>query len=286
MTETDIKGNIPHRQNILTSRAADIARQIFPEQIKDILRQAVRAERAQYPLKEPHTVTLGGHSAKFWIRNQSDWYRMGSKDTEGNFAEDLVRTVASSHGVFLDIGAAQGLYSILAARAQSRVYAIDPDPVSLKSIDENIELNGEVRERITVLPVALGNEDGEVVLFSDKSGKYAPSLKKTVSGLGDKLVVQLSKLDTLVEKGTIPIPDVIKIDVEGAEGLVLGGMHDTLSSGSKPKHIFLEIHRSYLPLFGTDPESIIKTLSNYGYALPKDNVWTRRNEIHCHFVAT
>jgi len=285
MTETDTKAMLPHQQGILSSRTADLARQVFPEPIKDVLRQVVRAERAQYPLKEPHTAALGGYRARFWIRNHSDWYRIGSKDTEGNFAQDLIRTLSSSRGAFLDIGAAQGFYSIFAAKAGSRVYAVDPDPVSLDSIGRNIGLNEDVRGRITVLPVALGNEDGDVVLFSDKDGKYAPSLKKTVAGLEDKEVVKQSKLDTLVAKGILPIPDVVKIDVEGAEGMVLDGMQATLTSESRPQHIFLEIHKSYLQLFGTDAESIFRKLKGYGYELPKDNVWPRRHEVHCHFVA-
>jgi hypothetical protein len=67
--------------------------------------------------------------------------------------------------------------------------------------------------------------------------------------------------------------------------MVLDGMLATLTSESKPKHIFLEIHMSYLPLFGTDSESIINKLKGCGYELPKENIWSRRNEIHCHFVA-
>jgi len=271
--------------DLLTSRVAGLARQILPEGAKDILRQVVRNERAKYPLKDPFVADLGGFSARFWIRNHTDWYRIGSKDSEGHFAEDLISTVASSGGAFVDIGAAQGYYSIIAAKAQAQVYAIDPDPVSLRSIGENIALNPDVQARITVLPVALGNEDGEISLFLDKSGKYAPSLKRTVHGLGDETRVKVSRLDTLVDRGIVPIPEVIKIDVEGAEGMVIEGMRKILASESKPKHIFLEIHRSYLPLFGGNPAGLNQSLVDCGYFLPKDNIWSRRNEILCHFVA-
>lgn len=68
------------------------------------------------------------------MKDRSDWYII-IKCFEDEFGEDLIKTVAHTGGPFLDIGSAQGLYSLIAARAGAEtVYAVDPDPISSRKI--------------------------------------------------------------------------------------------------------------------------------------------------------
>jgi hypothetical protein len=71
-------------------------------------------------------------------------------------------------------------------------------------------------------------------------------------------VVTLS-LDDAIDVLGLPEPDVIKIDVEGAEGLVLRGGRRLLSTGDRA--LYIELH-------GADPQrEVLKLLAEMGYSL-------------------
>jgi hypothetical protein len=63
------------------------------------------------------------------------------------------------------------------------------------------------------------------------------------------------------------VPDLIKIDVEGAEGHVLAGMEDLIKTHKKPRSIFLEIHNKGDEDRMPDGGSIDNWLSDLGYEL-------------------
>ena len=269
---------------LLNSRFADVARDLLPESAKRKLRQIVHGEKGRYPLQEPVIVCLAGQEARFWIRNHSDWYRITTENFEGDYGHILIKTLTDmDRPDFVDVGSAQGYYSILAAKAGSRVVSIDPDPISQNSLQENLLLNPELEDNVKVMGIALGEKPGKMRLYIDKSGTYAPSLRKTVRGLKDVMEVQVTTMDVLVFDGIIPSPDVVKIDVEGAEGLVVSGMQGILSSAEKPKNIFIELHRTYLPRFGTTETEVADNITKNGYTL--QNRWERRNEMLCHFTS-
>lgn len=272
-------------QWIYDSRAADALRAALPEPVKARIRQVVHGEKRQYPLSEPMAVNIGGFCARFLIKNHSDWARLQTDDIEGDYGRTMMITIAGMDNVvFVDVGSAQGYYSLPAAKAGARVVAIDPDPVSHQSIQRNIEINPDVKDRITVIQAALGAETGEMKLHFDSYGAHAPSLKKTVPGLRQTVQVPVLTLDSLIANGEIPPPDVVKIDVEGAEGEVLKGMSETLLSPNKPKHLFIELHPNHLLLFETTEKEVLEMLESCGYTL--QNCLQRGNQRLCHFTPT
>lgn len=274
------------KERLFDSKLADVARDVLPERIKIQLRQLVRGEKAQYPLQEPVTVSIGTVEAKFWIRNHSDWYRIGTQDFEGDYGLQLIAAVnaSSANPQLADIGSAQGYYSILAAKAGAEVSAFDPDPISQKSLVANLSINADVADKIHQHEIALGDKEGELALHIDKSGTYAPSLVETVRGLKEEIQVPVTTMDLMIDNGQVKQPDIVKIDVEGAEGLVLAGMKGTLTSERKPKHIFIELHNKYLPRFGSSPEEVQALIAGYGYRLK--NCWGRRGELLCHYTSS
>jgi len=64
-------------------------------------------------------------------------------------------------------------------------------------------------------------------------------------------------------------PDIIKIDVEGAEADVLDGMKETLSN-DKPL-LYIEVHPEKLSSFGHSQNKIIKLLEQMDYEIEKSN---------------
>jgi len=265
-------------ENLINSKLADVTRKILPEKIKIQLRQVVRGEKARYPLQEPLTVKVGCAEARFWIINHSDWYRIGTQNFEKGYGAKLIEVVeATENPRFADIGSAQGYYSILAAKAGAEVTAFDPDPVSQKSMKNNLAINTDVEQQINSQAVVLCSQEGELTLHIDRSGTYAPSLVRTVRGLKEEIQVPVTTMDLMISGGKIKVPNIVKIDVEGAEGLVLAGMRDTLTSVNKPTHLFIELHRKYLPRFKSSPEEVQKLITDCGYNL--NNCWDRRSEL-------
>ena len=252
----------------------------LPEEIKAQLRKYLLHET--FPMRDPFIREVNGIEAKFWIRNPSDFYRIVRDGFEGCFAEELINSI-NPEDVFLDIGSAQGLYSILAAKAGAEVYSIDPDPISYQSIKDNIALNCELVDRIKIFRIALEAQCGTMTLNFDDKGTYAPSLRKTAKALTRRVIVDIMPLDKLIEEGKIKLPNVIKIDVEGAEGLVLEGMEGLLMSDSKPQHIFIEIHEQFLPQFGTSAQRVLRFIKELGF-VPFDGLVRHREKQLYHYV--
>lgn len=268
--------------NQLISIAADALRKFLPVKARNYIYQLVSKEKIEYPLIDPILAEVAGIKAKFWIKNQSDWYRIARTSFEDEFSNALIECVKNiNKAVFVDVGAAQGYYSILAAKAGSNVIAIDPDPISLRSLESNIELNPEIKQQVKIMGVALADEDGEVILNIDTSGSYAPSIKKTTTGLSQKVTVPMTTLDAVLLDNGLPIPQVVKIDVEGAEGKVVQGMQKILALENKPTDIFIELHRKYLPLFGSDEFAVEKDITTNGYHLKE--CWERKSVLLCHY---
>jgi len=135
--------------------------------------------------------------------------------------EAFLRYVSPGSIVF-DIGAHVGFHSMfcgLLVGPTGQVVAFEPNPVSRRSLERQIRLNS--RLRIEVVPYALSDAVG----FADFDATQGSQSRLAATG---KSKVEMRTLDSLVSVD-LPIPDVIKIDVEGEEENVLRGSRKTLS---------------------------------------------------------
>jgi FkbM family methyltransferase len=126
-----------------------------------------------------------------------------------------------------------------------RVFAFEPLPENVRMIAHNANLN--TFRQISIQEIALGKEDGHakfVVSSNPNWGKLA-SVGAPASVVGEQ-DVRVACLDTLIREGTVPRPDLMKIDVEGAEVDVLEGAADTLST-ARPI-LFIDLHSTNEPI--------------------------------------
>ncbi len=159
--------------------------------------------------------------------------------------EGLTRLLASevrAGDVFVDVGANVGYYSVLAARAGARVHAFEAQHALARSLVSSAALNA-FEERITVTHGALSDRAegfADFFLAADPSLLGVPSLlpHDWLRGGGVERV-PVTTLDAYAQRNAITRIDVIKIDVEGAESLVLRGMRDVLQR-CRPRLIVLE----------------------------------------------
>ena len=141
-----------------------------------------------------------------------------------------------------DVGGNIGLYARWLAMhlAAHHVYTFEPMSENLCELDYNIRNSGVV-DRITIVPWALSDVDGDVEFQIDDiqsasgtigavSGGGA-SAGRLALGLPPKTEkVRSRTIDSIIETGELPSPNVLKIDVEGAERMVLEGGKNFLAS--------------------------------------------------------
>jgi FkbM family methyltransferase len=147
----------------------------------------------------------------------------------GHYESDLQRLlveVIRPGAVVYDVGAHIGFFGIGAGRLGARVYAFEPRPENAARIRRNAQLN---RLDLEVVDAAAWSSDGSVAFDRGES----PSEGHVIPGNGTRAVT----LDTFAAAHRAP--DVLKIDVEGAEEAVLRGAERILRIGAL---VICELH--------------------------------------------
>lgn len=130
--------------------------------------------------------------------------------------------------VFYDVGASVGYITLEAARrvgAQGQVVAFEPQPSLAHHIAVSAALNG--MRAVTVYPAMLGREAGPGVLHVGSHSVHASAIAREPDAAA--IACERTTLDALVASGAIRPPNVIKVDVEGAELQVFEGARRTLA---------------------------------------------------------
>jgi FkbM family methyltransferase len=193
----------------------------------------------------PHKINAGPARGLFYPiqlpQDKQIW--IGTYETE--VAKAICGAVIPGKACF-DIGAHRGFLSgVMAVAGASEVHCFDPNPENTKQLRSLSELNPQLK--FIVHEMAVGNHTGtvEFVLMPETSmGKVLESdFQPDAKDIG-KLTVNAYRLDDLIATGKIPPPGLIKIDVEGAEELVLEGGSNLLKK-YRP-NIILEAHSQKL----------------------------------------
>ncbi len=148
--------------------------------------------------------------------------------TGGRYADDLcafLGQVVPADGVVVDVGANIGALSSLAARLapRGRVHAFEPAPQSAEYARRNAAANGLAN--LSVEQVALSDREGEVAFAANPDYPAGAHL-----GDGDGAVlVRSTTLDAWARDAGLARLDLVKIDVEGAEPMVLVGARATVA---------------------------------------------------------
>ena len=172
----------------------------------------------------------------WWIRIPDDHVLSNMRTASYERRElDFVRAALKPGETVLDIGANFGLYSILAAKQvgpKGRVLAFEPNPRNLLYLRLNLLLNRQ--RQVEVVPVALGNEEGEADFTCVSQGAYSTLHAAAVPGKTTVIRVKQTTLDAIAAQEKLHSVDFVKMDVEGAELLVLQGGEDFFATAPRP----------------------------------------------------
>jgi len=138
-------------------------------------------------------------------------------------------------GVFIDIGANIGKYSIIVGKNLKGgvVVAIEPEPTNFEILKKNIKRNG--LKNVLPINLACSDKNGNLDFYIDQFSSGGHSLHKKENF--EKITVKAEKLDKILKRLQISEVNLIKIDVEGAETEVLRGATKILNK-HHPRIIF------------------------------------------------
>src|SRR4051812_21178096 len=123
----------------------------------------------------------------------------------------------------LDVGGYLGWFTLLAARAvgpAGRVIVVEANPQSQEVLERNIERNG-FGDRVSIRRTAVADKPGTATFYWDASDGSTSGLA-VPDNVGGSYEVAVATIDSLLEGQRTP--DVVKIDIEGAEADALVGM--------------------------------------------------------------
>lgn len=189
--------------------------------------------------------------------------------------------------VFYDLGACEGRFSIYAALRGVRCFSFEPETLNFETLIDNVGLNGEkVRQYLTPLKYAVGKishkttikiaqpwAGGHHRVISDAAGRIDLDLNFAL-----EQEVEVVSLDELAAARHLPMPDYIKVDIDGSELAFIEGAKSILGR-PQLKALMFELHSQDIGC-----RQIIDRLSSYGFQIDSRyeiepnlfNVWFKR----------
>jgi len=191
----------------------------------------------------------------------------------------LLSALLSEGMTYVDVGANIGHHALIAASrvgGRGAIHAFEPAPAMFEALRRNMNLNS--CRNVSCNNCALGDQAGLAQFYlSDISHSCANSLGRTVHVTGRQVSVSVRTLDDYSVAAAINRLDVLKVDVEGAELMVLRGAERTIRQ-FQPL-IVLEFSKHTIA-FGYEAAELAQTLRNLEYELFR--VGTMPLALHSH----
>jgi FkbM family methyltransferase len=218
-----------------------IARVLSDGPARDAFRRAIDAPAVALTTRLRDGVVLRHHLEDYGILLEAvrdDIYRLRELPREA---------------VVVDVGANVGIVSVLCERrfAAARVVAFEPCDENRAILARNLAANG--CRRVDLRPVAAGAQPERAPLYLSRAATHS-MLRPTAR----HRIVDVVALDDVL--GHVPAVDLLKVDVEGAEGEVLAGARELLG---RTNRVAVEVH----PDLGGPARPLAELLAAAGFAV-------------------
>jgi len=247
----------------------DHTRIVSSERFARVRRQVRRGyEKWRWPkplwrLRGFAELPVDGYRFRFCEAGRSPQHGWAGRLHRGTWEPKVIEFFAQAlrpGDVVFDIGAYVGPYTLLASRLvgpSGRVYAFEPDPVAQALLERNVAVNQVLN--VSVVPYAVGAYDGWGSLTFSALGDSTPRVVPAPDAATKS--VPIVSLSTFCRQRNIR-PDVIKIDVEGAEADVLA--QPALGHVAAARCVVVELHERELQARGTSGEVLVNLLVSKG----------------------
>jgi FkbM family methyltransferase len=163
----------------------------------------------------------------------------------------------------VDVGAHVGLHTLMFSQrvgVEGSVFAVEASPANAGLLRKHLDWND--CRNVRLVEAAIGDCENEVAFTFRQDpadpGGFANSLAYDIGG--ETATMRMTTIDTLCAGSN---PDLIKIDIEGAEFLALKGAHETLMRSAPI--LVVAIHPDAMRALGTNPAELVALLSCRGY---------------------
>ncbi len=189
-----------------------------------------------------------------------------------NFEKIIFLSLIRDGDIVFDIGANRGYYTLLYSHLVGRsgeVHAFEPVPLTFKKLSEQISQEKRF-DNVYLNNTALGDVEDTITLYMPDEDDGQASMKTHCSGSWKNVTNITSyscpviKVDDYVTRLPIKRLDFIKLDVEGAELLVLKGATQTISQFLPI--VYLEIYHDWIKDFNYSADELIQLLTYLGYS--------------------
>ena len=187
----------------------------------------------------------------------------------GNYEADETRFFVEQirpTDVCFDVGGNVGYFSLLMSRLASdgSVHVFEPIPINAALIAANAALNGF--ENLHLTNAAVGDHEGSVHFSVSVDSAYS-SMHATGRLAEEKSIhVPMITLDDYLSATSLNRIDVMKVDVEGAEDLVVRGGSGFLGDlNRRPRIVLMELFDGNLSSFDASVSSVIERMVSFGY---------------------
>ena len=217
------------------------------------------------------TARLGLHRLPLFNRVFLALYSVYKKYVEAG-PIDALREFVPEGSLVIDVGANVGFFALRFANwvgDAGTVIAIEPEDHNFNALVAALKREG-LSDRVYALQAVAAAKPGTTFLEINPLHPADHKLSRDNTGLPVTAVT----LDELVRDHAGAGPALIKIDVQGAEMLVLEGAAETLRTAGPA--LFVELHEDGLNKFGTSVSAILDCLSACGYQA----YWLSRSAPH------
>lgn len=218
-------------------------------------------------------VVLTGGRATFYYRDGCAFHASADKRSisstqysHGDYEPHetrLMADVVSRGWTVVDVGANFGWHAVHLAKlvgSEGRVIAFEPIPGSYQELTANRELNG--CENLEIANLALGNVDGTVSFFLPSIHLGAGAASQFLDR-GERVQVQMRRLDDFLDQHGVTRVDFVKADIEGGELNLLKGA-ERLFDRCRPA-ILIENVDVHCRRFGHTPQDVVEFFTGRGY---------------------
>lgn len=185
------------------------------------------------------------------------------------YESEIFRRVIRSGDLVADIGANVGYFTLIAAKRGAAVYAFEPEPHNRACLERTIALN--TLSHVRIESVAIADRAGAMTLHLYDTNKGKHSLIKDAQdakGFNSSVDVSVRTLDSYDIT-----PDIIKMDIEGAEALAFAGMQQSLT---QCRALFFELTPDAIRKSGHDPVALLRNIREQGFTVYEINERKKR----------
>jgi len=182
----------------------------------------------------------------------------------------ILRQYLRDGDVFIDVGANLGWFTLVAASivgTKGKVIAFEPSSSIYAHLKKNVEIN--LFDNIKLEKLALSDKNGTVkfqINSNENRGLGSIVLTENVDKVVEIEKVKTLKFDDYYQDCNLDKIRFMKIDVEGAEMMVLQGMSGILQNKACD-YLMVEVSDDRLREIGSSSADVLTLLRDYGYRL-------------------